>query len=241
MKEIKTGDYFYVDSDPFAPPKQAFVQVADAIEKCIPDQENPVSIVDFGCAAGAFPGYLSKRFPGALVTGCDHVHELVCLCRKRFPGLDFREASILDRNSLPDEYADILTVLGVISIFDDIEPIIDNLSRWLKPGGRLYLHDMFNPYDVDVFVKYRRSSGQVHDKGELVSGWNITSQLTLERLLKSRGCKQVSFEKFSISVDLIGDPGDPLRSWTEFLVDGSRQIVNATCLKQPQFMVEALF
>ena len=41
--------------------------------------------------------------------------------------------------------------MGVLSIFDDIEPLITNLIHWTRPNGKIYIHGMF--YDIDVYTK----------------------------------------------------------------------------------------
>lgn len=101
------------------------------------------------------------------------------------------------------------------------------------------MHGMFNPYDVDVFVKYKLSEN-FHSQ-EYESGWNIISQKTISNLLFDKGAKNVKFHDFNLSVDIDKNLTDPLRSWTEKMENGSRQIVNAICLKQPQFILEADF
>ena len=52
----RTHDQFYLQEDSLTV-KQSFIEVADEIESY-----SPVSIADVGCATGAFPNYLSKRF-----------------------------------------------------------------------------------------------------------------------------------------------------------------------------------
>ena len=48
--------------------KQSFVEVADAAE-----MNSFKSIADVGCATGAFPNYLKKRFPEANVVGIEYL------------------------------------------------------------------------------------------------------------------------------------------------------------------------
>jgi len=170
---------------------------------------------------------------------CEFLKNLVKLGKERYPNIQIKQASILDKGSLEKSSVDVLTLLGVLSIFDDVEPIINNLFYWVKPGGKVFMHGMFNPYDVDVFVKYKLSEN-FHSQ-EYESGWNIISQKNISNLLFDKGAKNVKFHDFNLSVDIDKNLTDPLRSWTEKMENGSRQIVNGICLKQPQFILEADF
>jgi SAM-dependent methyltransferase len=151
---------------------------------------------------------------------------LVKAGQRDYPDIQIKQASILDKEIIARSSIDVITVLGVISIFDDIDPIVKNLAHWIKPGGKILIHGMFNPLDVDVFVKYRRSDE--HEIGPFEAGWNVVSQKTVTKLFTESGAKQVQFHDFRISIDLERDFEDPLRSWTEKLADGTRQIINAT-------------
>lgn len=77
--------------------------------------------------------------------------------------------------------------------------------------------------------------------GPYQAGWNIISQKTITELLLKSGSEQVQFHEFRISVNLVQDLKDPLRSWSEKLKDGTRHIINTTCLKQPQCMLDSDF
>ncbi len=236
---VRTHDSFYLDIDPLLPPKDSFIQAGNLIGQWLDDNSKIASIADMGCATGAFVSYLGERFPEQNICGYEYLETLVKAGQRSYPGIKIAQASIFDRERLEASSIDIITVLGVISIFDDIEPIVKNLSCWIKPGGKILLHGMFNPFDFDVFVKYRKS--EAHGVGPFEAGWNVISQKTISKLFIEAGAKQIQFHEFKISVDLDHDPHDPLRSWTEKLEDGSRLITNATCLKQPQFILECDF
>ena len=96
---------------------------------------------------------------------------------------------------------------------------------------------MFNPVNVDVFVKYKLSEN--FQTQEYESGWNIIPQENIPNLLLVQRAKNIKFHKFNISVDLAQNSEDTFRSWTAKMGNGTRQIVNGKCLKQPQFILEA--
>lgn len=168
--------------------------------------------------------------------GYEYLDTLIKVGQRNYPGIQITQGSILDSDMIAPSSVDVITALGVISIFDDISPIVKNLALWIKPGGKILIHGMFNPFDVDIFVKYSRSKD--YGNGTVEAGWNVISQKTIADLFIKSGAKQVQFHDFQISVDIEKNPQDPLRSWTEKLADGSRQIINATCLKQSQFILD---
>ena len=237
MKSVRTHDEFYSKIDPKLPPKDSFIQIANLIEDYKNKISKSINIVDYGCATGAFVNYLNSRFMNDNIVGYEYLETLISSGKKSYPNNQIKQGSILDIKSIPKSSVDVLTVLGVISIFDDIEPIVDNLTHWIKPGGKLMIFGMFNLMNVDIFVKYQLSEN--FKSPEYESGWNIISQKTVTKMLVKRGAKNIKFHKFNISLDLDKDPSDPIRSWTEKMNDGSRQIVNGTCLKQPHFILEA--
>lgn len=238
-KIYRTHDLFYAKINPKTPPKESFIKIANLIN----DYKNLVlrniTIVDFGCASGAFVDYLSSKFPNDNIIGYEYLEILIKSAKENYPNIKIKQGSILDKDSLQKSSVDVLTIIGVISIFDDLHPIINNISTWIKPGGKVFIHGMFNPLDVDIFVKYKLSENFHSEKQE--SGWNIVSQKTISNLLYNKAAKNIKFHDFKISVDLKKTPNDPMRSWTEKMEDGTRQIINATCLKQPQFILEADF
>jgi len=234
---VRTHDEIYAKIDPKAPPKDSFVQIANLIDDYKNKIPGSINVVDFGCATGAFVNYLGSRFSNDNIIGYEYLETLIRSGKEKFPNNQIKQGSILDIDSVPKYSVDVLTMLGVISNFDDIEPIINNLTHWIKPGGKVFIHGMFNPLDVDIFVKYKLSEN--FQTPEYESGWNIISQKTITKLLLNKGVKNIKFHDFNISVDIDKNPNDPIRSWTERMKDGTRQIVNGTCLKQPQFILEA--
>ena len=198
-------------------------------------RERRPSVVDIGAAAGAFVNYLAERLKHWDVYGVELRTDLI-RSAKDFFGVHLLQGSVLDRNLLDDTSVDAITMLGVVGIFDDLQVIAENVSRWVKPGGLVLLHGLFNPFEIDVFVRYRESHRE--DPGDLETGWNIFSQRTVRNCFITCGASSVQFFPFTMSGDLPRTPRDPLRSWTEELANGDRQIVNGLWLKQPQYVVE---
>jgi SAM-dependent methyltransferase len=97
-----------------------------------------LKVLDIGCGNG-YVLYQYARH-GAEVTGVDLTRTAVDLSRMRFAlgGLsgDFVE---VDGNNLPfsDQHFDIVCSMGVLHHISDPRPMVEEMFRVLKPGGRL--------------------------------------------------------------------------------------------------------
>ena len=151
-----------------------------------------------------------------------------------FNGINFVRGNVLDRNSISQKY-DVITLLGVLSIFDDYSKVINNVLSWLNPSGRLILHNMISEYDFDVFIKYAPSDKQFsEDKHE--SGWNILSEKSLSLVAKENNAKIIFSKKFKLNVEL-KKRNDLIRSWTEKNIYGEKDIFNALHIRQPKKII----
>ena len=205
--------------------KQSFIEVADAAEMI-----GFKSIADVGCANGAFPNYLKKRFPEADITGIEYLDILLKKASEDFTGINFVQGNVLDSDSISQKY-DVITMLGVLCIFDDYSKVIKNVLSWLNPNGRLILANMISDYDVDVFVKYAPSDKQFSED-KLESGWNILSEKSLSLVSEKNNAKIIFSKKFKLNVEL-EKKNDVLRSWTEENINGEKDIFNALHIRQP--------
>ena len=224
----RTHDEFYLKESNLNV-KQSFIEVADAIEV-----KNFSSIADVGCAAGAFPRYLGIRFPNANITGIEYLDPLLQKAKSDFPHISFLRGNVLDKTSIEKKF-DVITMLAVLGIFDDYECVLKNVLSWVKPRGRLVLHNMVSEYDIDVFIKYSPSSSKFISN-QLESGWNIISEKSLELVAENNGAKVVLSKPFLLNVNLVKQ-ADIMRSWTEENSLGHSDIFNALHIRQPQKII----
>jgi trans-aconitate methyltransferase len=225
----RTHDKFYLAED-IKKVKQSFCEVAEVIKF----KKKITSIADVGCATGIFPDYLSKQFPETKIFGIEYLDVLLHKASDNFPDISFIKGDVLDRNSVSVKF-DVITMLGVLSIFDDYHSVLTNTLSWLEPKGQLILHNMVSEYDVDVFVKYTPSSLKP-DFEKLESGWNIISQKSLEMVAEANNAKVIYSKPFMLNVDLI-KRDDVIRSWTETNISGHKDIFNALHIRQPQRII----
>lgn len=225
----RTHDEFYLNENN-ANVKQSFVVVADEISN-----GSFETAADIGCAAGAFPNYLKTRFPSKEIVGIEYLDSLRLKAEHDFPLLNFMYGNVLDKSSVTQTY-DVITMLGVLCIFDDYKTVIENVISWLNPGGRLILHNMVSEFDVDVMIKYKESSLDPN-LDDLESGWNIISEKSLSLIASENHAKIISSKPFNLKVDLPKNDDDVMRSWTESNEKGDNEIYNALHIRQPQRIV----
>jgi len=187
------------------------------------------TVCDFGCAEGALLYHLQCQAPTASYTGYDVVPELVEKARQRVAGASFRLGSVLDRGLRPEASVDLAFMSGVHSIFDEFETSLSNLLYWTRPGGRVYLFGIFNPFPVDVWVTYRLADDPDPDHRE--PGWNLFSKTSISRYLDQRlGRGRHTFLPFEMPFDLPPRPDDPARNWTLRDQTGRRLLTNGLSL-----------
>ena len=235
LKVQRTHDAFYLDENRYNEPKEMFKFIAaNAFD---PDEKiSELSVCDFGCAAGEFLYYLRGLLPNASLDGVDVMPSLLERAAKFVPSAKLQEGSVLDGNCKAKNQYDKSFLIGVHSIFDEFETCFSNLVKWTKPGGSVYIVGMFNPFPVDVLIKYKESKNYESDVYE--SGWNIFSQQSVSEFLsKNKKVNSSSFKKFDIPIDLPRQD-DPIRSWTLRDYKDKRWIMNGLCILQPHYLLE---
>lgn len=189
----------------------------------VPEHSKPIDIYDFGCAAGEFPFYLNQTFPRDRIHGVDILPSLIAKAKRESPSGHFQVGSVTDQDALKAHVSDVSFLIGVHSIFEDPTVCFANLIHWTKPGGTVIIFGLFNPHPVDVFIKVRCERDEVDHREP---GWNAISQATTSRFLASQDrVASYDFHPFTIGIDL-PTQADPLRSWTQAMHNGERQIIN---------------
>ena len=114
-------------------------------------------IVDFGCGYGRCLGELSAAEYTDLV-GFDFSPAMIEAARKQFPAIAFEQ---LDSTSLPlpDGSVDAVLLFSVLTCVPTDEgqrAVINELRRVLKPGGLLYISDLWLQQDERNLTRYER-------------------------------------------------------------------------------------
>jgi SAM-dependent methyltransferase len=212
--------------------KPHFTAVVDLLVPLL-DANPSAALLDIGCSLGGFLQQLRARWPQLRCTGIDVLPQVVEYARRLQPGVDLRVGNVLDPTTLPRNQ-DIVTMLGVHSIFD--EPLIwlDGALGAGTPQVRLVVFGLFNPEDVDTLVRVRRSGPGT--PGEWQSGWTLWSRRTVEAGLRERGLWW-RWTALAPPRTVSRWSEDPLHSWSTE-VDGQQRLVNGSQLIHQHAVLE---
>ena len=113
--------------------------VFDHIVHYLSDIENP-KIIEVGCGGARNALYLALH--GFDVTCTDYSEEALRLARANFNAFNAKGAFLLDDlmdSNIPDNTFDCVMSFGLLEHFSDLKPIIDSLTRIVKPRG-IHIH-----------------------------------------------------------------------------------------------------
>lgn len=211
MKIERTHDRLYLDEYYKANPKEYFKLVYNEMNKDWGSDIEKKKILDIGCATGEFLYFLRSKMPNAHLAGLDVMEELLS---KVDQGILTYYGDISNNDTLPKEKFDICTMMGVLSIFDNYDEILDNVFSLFGDKKYLYLFGFFNPYDYDVLVKARNAAKYKEgDESVWEAGWNYLSKTSIQKYCMSRKLN-CEFIPFNVDFSIPKHQDDPLRSWT---------------------------
>ena len=202
------NDAVYLSDPSSQKPKELHKLVSRLIESDY--GQIPLSLIDVGCASGAFILHARSVLNIARCVGLDistmHLRQAQAL----LPWAEFINEPIESLDKSKGRMFDICTCLGTMSIFDDTIAILANLLSLVKAGGSLYVADLVNDFPVDVIMRYRRS-----ERGaEWKAGFNVRSQLTYEEAARKIDPRiELRWTDFEMPFAISQTP-DPLRVWT---------------------------
>lgn len=182
-------------------------------------------ILDVGCATGEFLGYLHAHVPEASLVGIDVMTPLVSEARRLAPYAEFRELSLLELPADWNNSYDLITALGILSIFEpnDLETCLARLADAVAPDGQVIALTPLNEYGVDSLIRHRKRNRD-GTMGEWESSWNVYAIESI-RESASRYFRSVTISKFEIDFEIPrGD--DPGRTWTVDLNSNKYQLIN---------------
>jgi len=125
----RTSVYQHID---YNNPKYLFTLLGDKIDSFIDSKD--FSLLDVGGASGAFCYYISKRFPQSSTTCLEYDEELCEIGKNQVP-CNFICGDAENMTAIKDNTYDIVTMIGVLSIFDDFKKSISECLRVVRRGG----------------------------------------------------------------------------------------------------------
>jgi SAM-dependent methyltransferase len=126
-------------------------------------------ILDFGCGYGRSLGELFGAGYRNLI-GFDFSPAMIAAARTRFPEIDFRELDSSSSAPIPlhDASVDgalVFSVLTCIPTDDGQRALIAELHRVLRPGGLLYISDLWLQRDERNLTRYARDEAKYGQYG----------------------------------------------------------------------------
>ena len=239
IKTKRTHDSLYLEENRYENTKEMFKFVfknAFSI-KSISKIQNE-DILDIGCAAGEFIYFLRKKLKQSNnIVGADVRSDLLKKARQNILDATFVKKSATNKNSFKKKNFDKIFMIGVHPIFDTFEECFSNLIDWTKKGGEIYICDMFNPYPVDVILRYKLSKN--YNSKIYETGWNIFSKASVTQFLKKKKrVKNISFTQFYMPFDLEINKKDTVRSWTFKDSKKKRIMTNGLSIIQNQILLK---
>jgi ubiquinone/menaquinone biosynthesis C-methylase UbiE len=225
----------YLAEDRSDKPKEIFKQVRNIFQGWYGSHPGPVELLDVGSATGDFLSFVAREFPDWRLTGLDVSERMIAESRQRIPKAQFIEGSLLDQSCLAGKQFDVITCMGVLSIFDSLEEPLGILTRALKPKGLLIIFGQMNEYAMDVLVRCRYA----HTPDEPWQiGYNAFSREYYERVLGAQERKMTyTWQKFLLPIDLPRS-NDLLRNWTVSHGDDPRQQMRGTSQLSTQYILQ---
>ncbi len=217
-----SGYIYQVPSFP-EEPKENFKVLLGKMEKKL--TQNHKTLLDLGCACGEFIYYAKKRFPQLQCSGLDFNEELLQGGRKnpQLHGVNFFQGDITSLKL--DKKYDVMTMIGVITCFDDFRPILDSMIANTSKGGLIYIISVFNDEDIDVRLTFRNNP----KNKEWQVGYNLFPIKDVLAYAKQKGVQSVSSTEITLPFD-IAQKDDPLRSWTINIEGKGRYCANGLML-----------
>ncbi len=115
-------------------------------------------ILDYGCGYGRALGLLREAGYSNLL-GCDPAPNMIAAARERYPSLSFHVIPEPPHVDLPGNSIDAVLLFAVLTAVPGDaaqQAIVAEIERVLRPGGLLYISDMFLQTDARNVERYVR-------------------------------------------------------------------------------------
>ena len=113
---------------------------------------NPKTALDVATGTGDLAIELRRR--GTDVIGVDFSEGMLEIARQKAPGIEFRAGNALELD-FPDNHFDAATVGFGARNFDDLDQGIREMTRVVRPGGRVVILEITNPQKPPLSTFFR--------------------------------------------------------------------------------------
>jgi len=215
------NDPNYLDESQFDNAKASFIEIIHLLRNRY--EGRPVSVVDFGCANGAFLHHAGLELNIRRSVGIDISDELIGLARSRLPESELHVEDFKNVGCLSLGKFDVCVCLGTLCLFDDPEVPLKVICQHLEPEGIGIIYDLVNPYPVDVQMRFRR-----HGEAGWKPAYNVKCGESWQTLIRSVDPNlQVKVSRFDMPYP-IEKTSNVMRSWTIKTQSNDNQIISGT-------------
>lgn len=139
VERVETVDGYRTWATTYDEPGNTLIEAEEPVVREILDKFSPGMALDAACGTGRHADYLMQH--GHRVIGVDSSPDMLAQARNRLPAAEFR---IGDLHRLPvgDDEIDVVVCGLALSHIADIEPVIGEFARVLRPGGNLVISDI---------------------------------------------------------------------------------------------------
>ena len=226
---IRTHDKIYLKSNRYNKPQESFKLLLKLLGKNLPKNKT-LKLLDIGCATGELIYFLSKNTKNINFYGTDIRGDLLKKAKKNCNEATFKKLNFEKKIKFNDKF-DIIIIIGVLSIFDNLDIFFENLKNISKKKTIIYIGGHFNNYDYNVKVYYNDLKLK---KNIYQTGWTVWSVKSIKKYLKNKKFKQ---HNLIMPFDIKQKKNDLMRSWT-IKINNRRFFTNATTIIQNQMLLE---
>ena len=178
------------------------------------EPRNGERILDLGCGTGQLSAEIAAS--GAQVTGLDRSPEMVAEARKKFPALLF---AVGDARALPfTEAFDAVFSNAMLHWIPEAQPVVEGISRALKPGGR-FVAEFGGKGNVEkVVAALDQGLKALNLPGQGAHPWYYPGIAEYSALLERHGLEVRQASLFSRPTKL-EDGKDGLANWIRMFCD----------------------
>lgn len=121
------------------------------IQRLLPKKEK-IKILDFGCGDGVLIKHMKKNNPKSLIYGVDVSRRIIAENKKKIKFAKFYVTTDGGRLPFPNNTFDFIVSTDVIEHIYDTEHAFRELSRVLKPKGKILLSTPYNGLIKNILV-----------------------------------------------------------------------------------------
>lgn len=232
----KFSPYFKISKNRIKNTKFTFKKVYSFIRKNIKIKKN-LNYLDVGCANGELLFYLSNNIKNGNFVGVDFTSKFLSIGKKLLKHnnkVSF-ECRDIFKYKIKKKF-DVVTCVGTISIFQNIDKILKKLISLVAKNGILIIEGRFNKYKVDAFTYFKDYSYQKKVKKE--NDFNLHSEFTINKTLKKIKNLKYYFEHCYINKEIKKNKNIHSNLWTEKLMNNRLIIVNGLqIICNPSFLI----